>query len=91
MAEEPTHTPFCQLWCRAAASEEQKAEELQCKAVQQGSPKGPVENPWLLLYQRCTSLTKKNPESVRLNQVESLMLMQDLTLPDTILSCTGSH
>lgn len=90
MAEEPTHTCFCQLWYRTTASEEQKAEELHCRAVQQGSPKGAVENSGLLLCQRCTNLTK-NPESVRLTQVESLMLMQDLTLADTILSCTGSH
>lgn len=61
----------------------------------QGCParvtKGTCGEPLALAIPEMHQLNKKNPESVRLNQVESLMLMQDLTLPDTILSCTGSH
>lgn len=88
MAEEPAHTNFCQLHCRSAASGKQTARELKFKIVQQGSPKLALkhsEAPSILeMYQ----LDRMDCGSSGFSLVESLMLMQDLTLADIILSCT---
>jgi len=89
MAEEPAHTHFCQLSCRAAAPGKQRARELKFKIVQQGSPTLALKHSEGLSILEMYQLSKKDCESVmRLNQLESLMLMQDATVAVIILSCT---
>lgn len=88
MGEEPAYTHFCQLCCRAASSGKQTARELKFKIVQQGSPKLTSKHSEGLSVLDVYQLNIMGCESMRLNQVESLMLMQNLTLADIILSCT---
>lgn len=88
MGEEPAYTHFCQLCCRAAASGKQTARELKFKIVQQGSPKLASKHSEGLSVLEMYQLNIMGCEPMRLNQVESLMLMKNLTLADIILSCT---
>lgn len=82
MAEEPAHTHFCQLCFSTAASSKQTARELKFDTAQPGSPKLALKRSEALSILDMHQLNKMDCEFMRLNQVESLMLIQELTLAD---------